>query len=218
MLVVGSLITAMAGTSALTGWLLWPEWQRYSALRRLEQAGRARDEEKFLDAVETIGQLPADERLVSDLVERVKDRDAGVRAYSILTLAVLKPRPVSVVPLLIAKLDDPDEDDSVRAAAAAALRPFGNDAAPAIPSLVKAAKNPKNRNSCLYFAAKSTVWAVGFGNESLDELGKHEGFVSIGPNPEVPAHQYAHFLLLEVWPDLPHPMNPRLIAPSAEAF
>jgi len=94
---LSSLVATTAAVIALTGWLLWPEWQRYSALRRLEEAGRALAPQRFLDAGEAIGKLPADERLVSDLVERVKDRDAGVRAYSILTLAVLQPRPVSEV-------------------------------------------------------------------------------------------------------------------------
>jgi hypothetical protein len=92
-----------------------------------------------LDAAEAIGKLPADERLVRDLVERVKDRDAGVRAYSILTLAVLQPRPVYVVPLLVERLDDSNEDEFVRCSAASSLGQFGDDARWAI-ELVKRAQ------------------------------------------------------------------------------
>lgn len=136
---VGSLIVAMVGMIALSGWLLWPEWQRYW-VRQIVSAGLARDQERCLEAIEMLDKLQAGEAVADELLALTKDPDDGVRIYAIVALAVFQPRPQTVIARLVAVLEDPKEAASVRAAAAIAIGEFGVDAKEALPSLTRAAE------------------------------------------------------------------------------
>lgn len=70
------------------------------------------------------------------LIERISDRDAGVRAVAATYLGIIKSLPKDSVPALIRGLED--VEPSVRLASAIALEAFGHEAQPAVPALRKA--------------------------------------------------------------------------------
>ena len=89
MLFVGSLVAAMVGVVALSGWLLWPVGQRYWAVRQLVKAGEAKDPDRLLVAVEALDKIPAGAAVADDLLVLAKHPDDGVRIYAIITLAAI---------------------------------------------------------------------------------------------------------------------------------
>jgi hypothetical protein len=70
------------------------------------------------------------------LIERISDRDAGVRAVAATYLGILESQAKESVPALIRGLED--AEPSVRLASAIALEAFGHEAQPAVPALKKA--------------------------------------------------------------------------------
>lgn len=70
------------------------------------------------------------------LIERISDREMGVRAVAATYLGILKSQAKTSVPALIRGLED--AEPSVRLASAIALEAFGHEAQPAVPALKKA--------------------------------------------------------------------------------
>ena len=93
------------------------------------------------EALRGVGKLteraPLDPAVVVPLlIERITDRDAGVRAVAATYLGILESQAKESVPALIRGLEDPEP--SVRLASAIALEAFGHEAQPAVPALKKA--------------------------------------------------------------------------------
>ena len=106
-------------------------------------------------AAAALGEIGADARAaVERLVAAVRDRSPEVRMQALNALGLIGPD--AVAPL--AKVLDEDTDDRVRGDAARVLAFYGKDAKPAIPALIRAARD---RNSFVRLAALATLGAVG---------------------------------------------------------
>lgn len=209
-LLIRSLVTAMVGMVALSGWLLWPVGQRYWAVRQLVKAGEAKAPDRFLDAVAAIDKLPAGAAVADDLLALAKHPDDGVRTCAIIALGAFRSRPNVAVPVLVAVLDDANEAELARCAAAAALSRFAEDARPAVPSLIRAVvdynnslqDNPSPPLADLHDVASDALLDLGIAIEISGSRSRQIPRWRLKPRSgDASAKEVAEYLLGQVEPD-----------------
>lgn len=94
------------------------------------------------DVLRSIGAFREDAApAVIEVVEMLKDPDAGVRSAAAWALSQMGPAGVKGVPALAKSLSDPDP--SVRSLSAVALRSIGLKAVDAVPALIQALADPE---------------------------------------------------------------------------
>ena len=156
--IVGSVLTIIFGTIAVTVWLVIPEWRDYRAIQRVVSAAKKSDSDRVLDAIDRIAKLGIRRSSEDAILALLTDPDSKVRCYGAVSAVSLNLDRKRVKAALI-KMLDADEDQTVRNTAAASLGALGADAADAIPSimreLMKDPINPRDHRS-----SRSTVLAL----------------------------------------------------------
>ena len=149
---VGLLIAAIVGVIALSGWLLWPEWRKFLAVRELTREFKqlisncghkselSRNEyDAAIARGREIDKVHAAALATDFLTSMLKDDCARVRMIAAVFLEQIGPAASDAVPNLIEALRD--DNAKVRLRAAYALAEFGAVASAAVPPLLDAVQD-----------------------------------------------------------------------------